>query len=232
MWIYPHEWVYPCFVKISWLRVLVAVFWWMELDLVSRAVPYPVACFGIYELGMALGTLSVDSIVFLFCWWFVISYLALKLAGLWVRQLYWDGGLWDLSHWLMFHWGWEFSGSPKSWTQISTSWVQAQALAGAPRASQVIQHWRQHPKTNGESNLNTLEHPKNLTCTTRAGLPFSKSRIFCQCSKVFCRSCSACKWILFICGGKSDLPVFLSHLEIPPYWHFDYKFMRYSELEI
>ena len=51
-----------CFVKVSWLGILVPVFWWLEPDCISlkdSAMSSNVFC-GVYGFGMALGRLSAN----------------------------------------------------------------------------------------------------------------------------------------------------------------------------
>ena len=58
LWVGLGQWL----MKVSWLRKLVSVFWWMKLDLVSlegSAVPSS-KIWGVYGFGMALGSLSVN----------------------------------------------------------------------------------------------------------------------------------------------------------------------------
>ena len=57
-------------VKVSWLGGLVILLWWLELDFASvESCAMPSSVFwGIYRLGMALGSLSaIGSVVSLFC---------------------------------------------------------------------------------------------------------------------------------------------------------------------
>ena len=58
LWVGLGQWL----MKVSWLRKLVSVFWWMELDLVpldgSAVSISKIWC--VYGFGMALGSLSVN----------------------------------------------------------------------------------------------------------------------------------------------------------------------------
>ena len=53
------EWL----VKVSWLGELVSVFWWVELDLSSLKCNEVSSSefWGVYGLGMALGSLSFNA---------------------------------------------------------------------------------------------------------------------------------------------------------------------------
>ena len=76
-----------CFVKISWLRGLVTVFWWMELDLAPwKAVPCPVVYFVVSMVLVWLWAafLLMGKFAFLFCCMFGVSCPTLELAGLWL----------------------------------------------------------------------------------------------------------------------------------------------------
>ena len=77
-----------CFVKVSWLREIASLYWWVELDLfylecneVSSSVFW-----GVYVFGMACATcLLMLRAVFLLCWRISIVCLVLKLVGSWVE---------------------------------------------------------------------------------------------------------------------------------------------------
>ena len=57
-------------MKVSWLGGLVTLLWWVELDFASveSCAMLSSVFWGIYRLGIALGSLSaIGSVVFLFC---------------------------------------------------------------------------------------------------------------------------------------------------------------------
>ena len=72
-------------VKVSWLGELVSVFLQVELGLFSLEYNEDSSgeFWGVYELGMALGTcLLMSGVVFLFCWRISVMCLALGLVAL------------------------------------------------------------------------------------------------------------------------------------------------------
>ena len=77
------EWL----VKVSWLGMLVSVFWWVDLDFfslecneVSRSEFWDV-----YGFGVTLGSLYIEAqCMFLRCWRICMVCLALELVGSWV----------------------------------------------------------------------------------------------------------------------------------------------------
>ena len=60
-------------------------------------------------------------------------------------------------------WGWEFSGGPKSWSQVPCLWGSGPSTNSNIKASQVTQHSRQIPKIMVRATLNSQESPQKLT---------------------------------------------------------------------
>ena len=59
-------------------------------------------------------------------------------------------------------WGWEYSGGPKSWTQVSYFGSSGPVPYCSVKTSQASQHRRQNPMTNGERNT---QQPRTLKQT-------------------------------------------------------------------
>ena len=83
MWVGLDKWL----VKVSWLRKLVSVFWWVELDLFSlecnEVSSVVLRCLWV-KCDLAPCILML-SLMFLHYWRISLVCLALKLAGSWVE---------------------------------------------------------------------------------------------------------------------------------------------------
>ena len=64
-------------------------------------------------------------------------------------------------------WIWEFSGGPKSWTRVSHLGSSGPAPYGSTKTSQVTQHRKQNPKSNGKSNTQQPRAPKETHILTK-----------------------------------------------------------------
>ena len=75
------------FVKVSWLRILMPMFWWLEPDLISlkdSAMSSSVFCRSMGLVWLWASCLLMCRVVSLFCWRISMGHPALELAGLWV----------------------------------------------------------------------------------------------------------------------------------------------------
>ena len=156
-----------CLVTFSWLWGIVAVFWWMELDLVSlKGSAMSSGVFGVSVglIWLYTAYLLMGRAVFLFFWRFDVRHLAWSLLvfvkGL-VLMLRWRT-LGDLKL-INFPWNWEFFGGPKSWIWVSHLGDSGPIPYCSTNIPQVTQHRRQNPQKMVIVTLNRQEYPKTLT---------------------------------------------------------------------
>ena len=151
-------------VKVSFVGVIVPVFLCVNLDLVSlkgSAVSSSVF-WGVYGLGMALGSLSTNGIsfvpVWLMIWYVAFSTGSWPLGGSWS----WDGGFWESSLWLMSHVMRSSLVVQSPGLGSPTSGVHARPLTVAPRLHRSHNTEDKTPGLMVKVTLNSQDSPKIL----------------------------------------------------------------------
>ena len=215
-------------------EVLMPVFWWRELDLVSPKISATSSSvfWGVCGLVMALGSLSANGQgcvpVLLKVWCEPSSNGAcwpLCKAWCWC----WYGCVWEGSNLLMFYGIGSSLVFQCPGLRSPISGVQACPLTVAPRLH------RLHSTEDKTPGLMVKQH-STAKNTQRDSQTHSEQMAWCfgslgssaSVQKVFCRTCSICRWVFDVFFGER----WSFHLIPPPSWVLPTSFIIWAYLSM